>query len=503
MLKLFGAGGGDHPMRSPKEAKRILEALPPDDLKSLEELAHWHESVSVAEGFKPAERAQLLVSIDDAAQARLRKAAREYTGAARPSRYQENRLWTHLHEYYKQAGLAFGRAIDGIVQAPKSLDPKTQALLAARALRTLAQQIKWQHMRYGPVDLGVWGVLNSVYAFSEARGFAEAKLALYPVSGAAVVAETSPRLEFLRALMFSASSPDSLLNAEVDLAERVIAELAPQCQLAATDAQGLIFWTDLKRPAPPQRAIKLPPASDAVRYFGPVAALAGLRAMIQKVEQTRDLPSSLGTTPDPEAALDLLRHLAALWAPEPPERKHARHNVKSRLTIAHGLTGTLEALGEGGSLDFDQKAAESWVVENVSAGGFGAVVPQVKSDWLKVGTLLAMQPDGGSNWVVGVIRRVNRITQQEARVGIETLSRSPKVARFRVRGLGEEIGILLPAAVLGTAEVFIALRTGVYPPGQNLEATFDNREHVYLPAGAAQKADDHELLRFREMIRDG
>ena len=48
MLKLFGAGGADHPMRNPKEAKRILDALPPDDLKSLDELAHWHESVSAS-----------------------------------------------------------------------------------------------------------------------------------------------------------------------------------------------------------------------------------------------------------------------------------------------------------------------------------------------------------------------------------------------------------------------------------------------------------------------
>src|SRR6185295_2360281 len=181
MLKLFGAGGADHPMRNPKEAKRILEALPPEDLKALDELAHWHESVSVAEGFKPPERAGLLVAIDDAAQLRLRKTSREYTAATRPSRYQENRLWTHLHEYYRQAGLAFGRVIDAMVQAPKSLEPKMQGLIAARALRTLAQQIKWQHMRYGPVDPGVWGVLNSVYAFSEARGLADARLALYPI----------------------------------------------------------------------------------------------------------------------------------------------------------------------------------------------------------------------------------------------------------------------------------------------------------------------------------
>src|SRR5258708_20789205 len=52
MLKLFG-GGADHPMSNPKEARRILDALPAEDLKALEELAHWLESLSLLEGFKP------------------------------------------------------------------------------------------------------------------------------------------------------------------------------------------------------------------------------------------------------------------------------------------------------------------------------------------------------------------------------------------------------------------------------------------------------------------
>jgi hypothetical protein len=142
------------------------------------------------------------------------------------------------------------------------------------------------------------------------------------------------------------------------------------------------------------------------------------------------------------------------------------------------------------------------VVENVSAGGFGAIVPQVKSDWLRVGALLALQPDGGTNWIIGAIRRVSRTSANEARVGIETLSRAPRVAKFRVRGLGEETGLLLPSAVLGSGEVSIALRAGVYPPGTNVEATFEGREHVYLPQGAPERAEDYELVRFREMIRE-
>ena len=495
MLKLFG-GGADHPMANPKEARRILDALPAEDLKALEELAHWLESVSVVDGLKLPERAGLLYAIDDAAQPRLRKVAREYCGTARPSRYQENRMWTQLHEYWRQASLAFGRALDA---APKALEPKSLALAATRALRAAAQQLKWQHLRYGPVDPAAWGILNKVYAYCEARGMADGKLALYPSGGG----ETSPRQEFLKALMFSASSPDSLLAPEVELAERVIAELAPSFLLANAPAAGLLYWTDLARAMAPLRIVRPPEATAGLRCFGPGNALVSLQSMIQRTEGTRELPQSLGTTQDPEGALEVLRHLATLWSPEPPERKHARHSVKSRLAIAHGLAGVLQAVADAGtSLDFDQRATESWVVENVSAGGFGALVPQAKSDWLRVGTLLAMQPDGGNNWLVGAIRRVSRTSPQEARVGIETLSRAPKAVKFRIRGLNEETGLLLPAAMLGSGEVAVALRAGVYPPGQNLEATVNGREHVYLPQGGPERAEDYELIRFREMLRE-
>ena len=139
MLKLFGGGGPDHPMADPKEARRILEALPAQELKALEELAAWHESVSSAPGFKPADRMQLLAQVDDAAQPRLRKLARDYFAAKRPSRYQENLMWTQLHEYWRQAGQAWARALDAVLQAGKGAESRALPQLAVRTLRALAQ----------------------------------------------------------------------------------------------------------------------------------------------------------------------------------------------------------------------------------------------------------------------------------------------------------------------------------------------------------------------------
>ncbi len=485
MLNLFG-GKADHPLANPKEVRRVLDTLPAQELKALDELSHWHESVSTAAGFKPAERLQVTGALDEAAQPRLRKLSRDYFAATRPSRYQENLLWTQMHEYWRQAGLAWARTVDGFLQAN---DARGLATAAVRALRALAQQIKWQHLRYGPIDPKVWSVINNVFAAAEARGVADA------------------RSEFLKVAMFSASSPDGLLPPEIELAEKLVSELAGNFVIAAAPARELLYWTDLAQAMAPVRMAKPPTPVPTLRHFGPGGGVARLQDIIKRLETTGQVPSDLNLVgADPEVVLEVLRHLAVYWSPEPPARQHPRHPVKSRLAIAHGFDGVIEALGGagGGSLDFDAKGtgAESWIVDNVSAGGIGAVVPQMKGDWLRVGTLLAMQPDGGANWVVGMVRRLSRTSTQEARVGIQTLSRAPALAKFSMRGLGEHVGVLLPSPVLGSGETSIALKAGIYARGQNLEAEMQGQHHVFMPQGTPESGDDYELVRFRGMVRE-
>ena len=326
-------------MANPKEARRILDALPAQELKALDELSHWHESVSTAAGFKPAERLQLTGAIDEAAQPRLRKLSRDYFGATRPSRYQENLLWTQMHEYWRQAGLAWARSVDGFLQAN---DAEGWRPPRSRALRALAQQIKWQHLRYGPIDPKVWGVINNVFAAAEARGVADA------------------RIEFLKAAMFSASSPDGLLPAEIELAEKVVSELAGELRHrrragAASSSTGptsrsrwrRCAWRSAPQPVPTPAALR----PRRRRWRGCRRSSRGWR------RRGRCRPTSTSPAPTAEAVLEVLRHLALYWAPEPPARQHPRHAVKSRLAIAHGFDGVVEALGGagGGSLDFDAK----------------------------------------------------------------------------------------------------------------------------------------------------
>lgn len=504
-MKLFGGGKADHPMADLKEARRLLEALPVDDLaRAAEELGHWMESVASAEGFRLEQRVQTLLLVDDAAASRVRRLAREYFAAARPSRFGENRLWTALHEYHRQAAGSFGRAVELLREAKRAEAAKAPlAALLVRALRSAGEWIKWMHVRYGPIDPAAWRILNAAYAFAEVHGVAQAKALPAPGAGG----DSSPQLEFLKCAMLGASSPDGLLPLEIGIAQQVIAALAPRFALAGAPAPWLTHWTDLAQPMAPQRFVRAPQAAPGLRYFGAEAALGELEAHADRIRGYNEVAPELGlgAAHDPEVVLKVLEHLSVCWSPTPPERKAKRHAVKSRLAVAHGYEGVLAVLGAGGALDSGGRAAESWVVENVSTGGFGALVQPLKSDWLRVGALVALQPEGGSNWIVGRVRRVSKPAAQQARVGIETLARQPQLAQLSVSGAGaaSERGIVLRDGAAAVGETKIALRPGVYAPVQNLESNQGGRRHVYLPQGLAERGEDYEIGRYRELVREG
>ncbi|MBI4291457.1 MAG: hypothetical protein HY661_08265 [Betaproteobacteria bacterium] len=506
MLNLFRSSKPDHPLAELKEARNILEAVPANDsFKALDELAHWHESVRAVEGFKPEYRAQLVQLIDETAQIHLRRLSREYLSSPRLPKFQENRLWVAIHEYWRQSALAMVFCIEPYASGAKGTDALKSAapLLSVRALRALAAQMKWQYLRYGPFDNSLWAMVAKIYALAEQKNFARIRLAVYPN----VPGESSPEQEFLRAVVLAASSPDGLTPVEIEIAERSIAHFSASFTLVLEQQPDIAYWIDLAAGEPPLRLARPPQHAPTLRFFAAGKAGEQLEALMQAIRSSNAIPSSLnlGGTYEPQVVLAVLQHLAMVWSPKPPERKFARHTVKSRLVVTHGFDGVLAALDSASSLDFDQSRIENWVVENVSAGGFGALVPQVKGDWLKIGALIGLQPEGGENWLIGVIRRFNRDSSQRGAVGVQTFAKSAEVVPLRIEGGHDEAqtGILLhPLAGGSDAEAQLLLPAGVVLPGQNLEMQAEGRLFLLLPAGAAEHGDDYELLRFRKMMRD-
>ena len=506
-MKLFSAGKTEHPMSDAKDARKILDAIPAGDpFKALEDLNHWLESVRSWESFKPEHRLLLMEMVDDAAQVHLRKLQRDYLSSPRLSSYQENRLWTAIRESCRQAGKSFETCIDFYASGQKGSEElkKSIPLLTARALRAFSGQMKWQYIRYGPLDHPLWGTILKIYALAESRKFEQTKVAYPGMPG-----ETSAMQEFLKPVMLGASSPDSLLPVEIDLVERLIAHLVGLFKLTLDLQPDIAYCIDLANIEPPVRVAHLPHRAPTLRFFAAAGAVKELEKLIQTVKSTGTLPSGIaaGGNYEQEVVLEVLDHLALHWAPKPPERKAPRHKVKSRLAATYGFDGVLAALDPSGEIRFDKNKVESWVVENVSTGGFGASVTQIKGEWLKIGCLVGLQPEGGTNWIVGIVRRFQRESAQNGLVGVQTLSRTPLPVKVKLQsgqiGTSQdtETAILLNPAD-SAPEAQLLLRGDVLVAGQNLLLERNGKAYLLLPTGNMERGDDYELVRCRQMIRD-
>lgn len=526
MISLFGSNKPDHPMAGIKETRKILAELPTNDaFQCADELSHWLESVMAEEGFKPEYRAQLVRLIDETAQIHLRKLARDYIVSPRLAKFQETRLWKAIYEYWCYAALAYTGCIDLYATHAKGADALkgSMPLLLARALRALAAQVKWMYVRYGPMDESVWGVIAKVYALAETRKLAQSPVTLYP----GIPGESTPEREFLKAVMLAASSPDCLLPLEMELCERLIAHFSASFALRLDLQPDIAYWVDLATSQAPLRLARPPQHAPSLRFFAAGKALEDLEALIGTVKTKGAVPSevNLGGSYPAETVLDVLNHLALYWSPKPPERRHQRHRVKSRLNVVYGYDGVLDVLGDvpgddekstyfidptnrmltqrGGATHRDHLGAETWIVENVSAGGFGAGIPEIKGDWLKIGCLLGLQPEGGDNWVLGVIRRLHREIPLKASVGIQTIAKSARLVQLSVSGgAGGETGMLVGDGSESPGEVRMLLRAGVFVPGRNLEYQKGETTCLLMPQGVVESGEEYELIKFREMIRD-
>src|SRR6185436_11164965 len=128
---------------------------------------------------------------------------------------------------------------------------------------------------------------------------------------------------------------------------------------------------------------------------------------------------NLGGTYEPGKVLTVLQHLKLYWAATPPVRKNDRYTVKHRLTVVNSFEGILARLKENA-----ESAAESWVTENISAGGIGAVLEKTQGDWVRIGKLVGLSVEGGSGACsVGMVRRCSRLPQQQSSVGIRTFAK--------------------------------------------------------------------------------
>jgi hypothetical protein len=246
-------------------------------------------------------------------------------------------------------------------------------------------------------------------------------------------------------------------------------------------------------------------------YFGAGDALPRLDRLVEQMAARDGIPQefNLGASYHKDEVIGVLRHLAQYWSDTPPARGSERRPTAARITVVPGadqVFGSLDPTGVVSTLDFSRNlTAESWIVENVSDGGYGAIVPPQMIDWVKVGALIGMKSETSSHLGIGVIRRITRDTHQQRRVGIQMLTKTAVAVTISKAStmsslnfdLREETAILLTPKPDARGEVEMLLREGIFNGRDTLDMTVQQKNYRLTPVRIIETGDDYCWARFQ------
>ncbi|WP_374340418.1 hypothetical protein [Methyloversatilis sp.] len=470
---------------NPAELRRVLAeiaAAQPD--LAINELTGWVESVSEASNIDLAHHVNLLYQFDSSAQPHLRKLDLQYSEDPEG----KDVLWRTGRDFWSILSSAYEVALARYLSDPAHATVLSGlSRLASRTVRACRQRFKWDVYHNGPVDAGLWQVAGQAYLLAHASNTETRE-----VVNAADEMPTSVEREYLRLIALHVAAPEGLIADSVRLAEQLTGYFAARYSMSSTIERGSTHWLDANQPAPPLRLVRAPLQVDGIRFFSGIAAADASLALARRVEggESPDSLNLIDGVPQEQLAR-LLRHLAVNWALDPPTRQYRRHSLGGALAVANGIKHLHHVL-RGAR---DEAVIYRWEMSDASLGGIGATAPTASAEWVRVGSLVGMQPSGGDNWLVGVVRRYLRGRDARGTVGIETLSTTARPLEvFSERQSGEAVALDDP--VTG-AVVRLAINGTGYSAEYPLHASINGR-HVRLdPVELIERGSNFDLARFR------
>jgi len=510
VFEWLSGGKVDHPMADIREARKIVAALPADDASlALGEITRWLESLKAAEGYKLNRRLENLDLLDGASGKHHRKLLYDYLATPRHKKSEEHRLWTDVYRFWRELGEGYLKCIQHYEASPGRAGDFKESLpiVVARALRALRQQLKWVLLRYGLVEERIWSDLAHLYQFAESKGFTEEVVAVHP----GTIGASTVKQEFLKALVLAASSTDSLHPVAQDLASRLVTHFSKAFVMARKTDSGCTHWFDLAEPKAPVRIVGQVKDKSAVRFFGAGLAVYELEQLKAHIAYTRNLPDDLELPgeQDIDALTGLLTHLELNWSGKTQSRRFERRKVAARVTVVPGIRNIVEVLefAVNDSLDFShQQAAESWIVEDLSEGGYGAVIPSIAGDWVEVGSIIGVEGESFRQWRVGLIRRVTRNEQQQQRVGVQLLthdaalvSLAPAATAPRADAAAPRLGfgVLLAPTPEGREEIELVTGKDVLDGSDSVEISVGDKPYHLVNGVMVDHGSDYDRFKFK------
>ena len=463
MLKWLDKLGSkpDHPMHSIAAAKTLLDDLPQDPGKALEEVASWLNTLARTEGFRLADRVGIVELLDETGQPFEQHLVDLYLNSSNLKEYERVHAWQSALEFWERLTDAYRLCLTEFRQDHKAARGLADGLplLIVRCLHALANVTRVLRLRYLPVGDEIWQALFEVYRLSETAGCDNQRFAAY----AGDTLQTTPRQELLYALMLDAATPESIVPRQVELTARAAARFADSFLFRPTPETRCNWYVDLAKPSGPLQVRANVSVQTTMRFFGAGVAITKFDEVIQRLTANPDEKIKLlGEDYSSEDKLLVLKRLMLYWSEHPPQRRGARDQANAEIEVAHDfklvarlvprvelsgmaeiVQGTMdvtrkENLNLGLAEDQEQVPTERWLEQDTSTWGLGVKIPRGSESWVRVGAVCGFKGEA-QQWWVGTVRRLYRDSENRAHAGIEVLAKKPVAVWLRGVGQGDAV----------------------------------------------------------------
>jgi len=390
---------------------------------------------------------EALLRIDARLEPVIAQLTQQYAANYQKSTGVESRLWHAVFDLIKAFTAAYQTALKA--GYPRTESKRWRATLPwvlVRLAHYKGLDGKYRLFRYGHWIPAQWREFHELYEFARMRGWQREQL-VFGVGGFAKPG-ISFEQEFLQALLLMRLDSGNFTPDQVDWVARQLADWTPALTLVPPPGEGASFFVDLTGTAGLRRRDR--PIGGGRSLF-----LDASPVYSRIVERMRWLPPAEDDVPKPgdlparEQRLLLMR-LASLFGPDAIAQapRAARFQTEGEVRVVVGLQPLTRAIAEidrlpeqartaGAAASFDE--VTQMVIPNVSPE---SVVKRIRGTPWKItersetgcrllaavadaptqlGELLAIKE--GEQWLLAVVRRMQRKQVDEVTVGVEIIAR--------------------------------------------------------------------------------
>jgi hypothetical protein len=458
---MFGFGKSlKDPLTDGKTAERWLAGFPPNDpLATHSGILVQLGRLTERDAKRTPGRLEAVLSVDRFADALRRHLTSQYLEHGNRSTRVESQLWQSLFDLTQGFLLcyqAFAREVTDHAQSNKwqSLLPE----LIARQITHHGLDAKIRLFRYEQWIPAKWSDLHSLFQMACSAQIERQPIGLLPDGGLTTTIEQ----EYLQVLVLQLMNSGNLTPRHLEWVAEQLSEWCAPLRLSIESSTVTSFYVDLASRAGLKRR-PVQPLEGRVLFLDTRPLHAVLMQNVVMLDQkVRNNPLS-DRTPRRADQLNLLSKLASQVDPEfkPFARRGERTTAEGNVDAIIGfvkiagflrdeelqpyLRGKRSASTFGESIEiatFGRMRNETarttemarqrlasyaapggpWTVRDVSQTGFRLVAPMSVISAVTLGTLAAIRQQSQMQWVLGIVRRMKRLTTERAEIGLQIIA---------------------------------------------------------------------------------